>query len=1354
MNKKSIKNKSIFKGAALGVALLVCGTTLPFGAFSSFGETWQQEPSSDSGQISDNTNRIEVDANTVPTTVEKGGEFTIPQGHYFGKSSTAHVIGSEVSGSITESKVVAYYAADDSIVYDSSDEKYQGVKTFGADRLGRYIIKYSVLDDGKYYSYQLELRCVTSEVSFEFDSNDTKMVPSVYDLSIANEKDILIPVPTVSNVQGKEITDLEIVIDGQDPTGEDYLRITLDQAYSEDVKVARNSDGDYYIKGSSLTGANGYSFDIVYKYYQNGVQISSTKKSFTVNKSYYTDTNDKAGYNLKVELDSSRPSSATVGVEKTLPGLIATTSSTDKPADEAVSISYSIKVDRRVNGVWTPVENTLDEDNNFKAPEPGDYRFVYTATDFYGHTATTEFTIVDVADTLEATPYVYDAGDENAKNKDGSYKSAETLLKSKTVNRNIIMYAIGGSDNYVDEGELTLTRRIRTATGSLLYEITSYDEYNLIFKAEKDGSKGLYRSIYDDNYQIRRQMTLKGIVLSGDAEENETTIKNWLQTNKYRIVTKSRTVDPVTGSEYGAELTDEQLLEKGYAYITPNTTNADFSEQTYRFCYVANDNVSTNSATEIQFEVEVVENADDATAPSILYLTELQSSYLDDEVITLTEPTVSDTGGDGRAEIHTAYRYLDSKRQPITSEGDKPIGSEIKYIINEASKIGISSNKWYIQADGNNVVTSSGWTILEGEDEYEIRLANKPQDAAYIEFFSYAIDDQGNVGFYDKQCYVSNIEDTVAPTLYQVVKSDETGYVNNETIVLPTLYYQDNLPQYMTAGVVVYKVDEEDPSVQTIVHSSNMSTYYDSLTEKFVLEAGSFTASTGGDYLVAVTVSDAGRHSITTYFSYHVTAIPNVEDPEIANISSTKKEIVINEAQKLPVPTLSVSDSEGVGYIGISDFDSEKTASYYTISAIYADSNDYELSETSFTAKSRGTYKLRYDVFVISYLTDEEYFDSTGASNGKLFMSTNSKGEQVLAYKADGTEKVGDGTATAGETYYIFAEKTEAGYELKINRSLLGIGKEMAIDQLPTYDGENRVVELHHSPSKIIEYTAGDVAVNLYMDDSDYETRKFADTKQSLIVKPINADVRGNGEIDKDKSTVSISVTTGSSTRTIATISMNNWNSVKESDLTYDEKGNLVLLLNTNGRYKLTYTVAAKNIIGQPVGSTATKEYEFTVGDLMAPTINIDNTNNQFIKSTYNVGDVIDIQVDKITVEDETTTDRDDLLKGIVIQVKNTSTNTTKTLSNTSSVPGNYAYSYKIEEEGKYTVSIYVRDIAGNASETKEYSFTVGDDGTSTPVNVQEVVGQVLIGVSVAILAGVVIYFVVSKVKENKSKKK
>lgn len=1358
MSKKNIKNKGIFKGFVFGVAMMLCGSFVPVGAINALAKTIYQDsnPSKGTGEVAQGTNRIEVDASEVETTVAKGGNFNIPTGLYFGKTNEPYTIGSGTTESITESKVVAYYDADGSVVYDSSQPEKYPKATFGADRIGKYIVEYSVTENGLTYNYKLELKCIVNDVTFEFKTNDSNIIPSVYDLSISKgedgkNRDIILPIPSVLSEDGDKKENITVILDGEEAPAEnkDYMQISIDQAYSEDVKIARNESGDYYISGESLKNANGYEFKIVYKFFQNGVQIASTDKTFSVEDKYYTNSENKAGYKLTASFSTSQPSSATVKVAKALPSITATTSSTDSPANETVSVSYIINVYKRNNSGWDIVKDAVDEDNNFIAPTAGDYKIEYVITDFYGQSVTKEILLNDVKDTVSATPYIYDAADETAKyNKETeSYKSAESYLKSKTINRNIVMYAIGGYDNAVDEKDLTLTREIRTGTGSLFYQISDYNDYNLIFNAKAKDSSTVYKTIYDDNFHIREQM-----ILGGETKNDDETIKNWLINNKYLIVTNSRTVDPISGEEYGAELNNEQLFEKGYVFIEPSNPNLSFSAQSYTFYYIANDNVSGNNAKQVPYTVEVVESTDDMAVPSILYSTEFQSSYLKDDTIKLTAPTASDEGGDSRVTLVNAYRYLDSSRNPITS-----VGQDISYLINSASKIGISSSKWYIQ-DVNGVVTSSGWTILEGKSEYEIKLKNKPKGAAYIEFFSYAIDDEGNVGFYDKQIYVSDIQDNFAPYLYQVDEVDKPeGYVTNETIVLPTLYFDDNMPQYMNAGVVVYKVDKEGN--QTVVHSSNMSTRYDTIRGTYVVSAGSFNAATGGDYLVAVTVTDAGNHSITTYFTYDVASVTVVESPEITNISTENKEIVIGEEQILPVPKLSVSDNENVGYIGISEYDSETTSDYYNISVISADNTDYNLNGNVFVANSRGTYKLQYNVFVISYSTQEESFSTLeGGENGKLFLTTASENisNKILAYKAKGTESITNAEgkpakATAGDVYYIYADQTETGdYVLKINSSVKGTGAEMDIDQLPAA----LAVQLHPMVSDIITYTAGEVAVNLNMDSSAYQKTKYEDTSSSIIVKPIDAEVSGSGSIDKDKSNVSISVSSGSTVKTIATVSINDWNNVTDnSDIYNDEDGNLILNLNTNGKYTIKYTVKAKDGMGATVGSEKTISYELSVGDVISPDIEIDNTNNEFIKTTYNVGDVLDIRIDKIVVSDNITTDRNTLLKNIVIQVKNTSDNTTTRLDNTSDVAGDYAYSYKIEKEGSYTVSIYVKDEAGNKSSTKEFTFTVGDD-ESNPINVTEVVGKVLIGISVAILAGVVVYFVVSKVKENKGSKK
>ena len=79
------------------------------------------------------------------------------------------------------------------------------------------------------------------------------------------------------------------------------------------------------------------------------------------------------------------------------------------------------------------------------------------------------------------------------------------------------------------------------------------------------------------------------------------------------------------------------------------------------------------------------------------------------------------------------------------------------------------------------------------------------------------------------------------------------------------------------------------------------------------------------------------------------------------------------------------------------------------------------------------------------------------------------------------------------------------------------------------------------------------------------------------------------------------------------------------------------------------------------------------------------------------------------------------------------------------------SYEHTLEEAGEYTLTVTITDEANN-KQSKSVSFTVSADET-TPVSVQEILGGVLIGLSVAVLAGVVVYFVVSKVKLDKKEK-
>jgi len=82
---------------------------------------------------------------------------------------------------------------------------------------------------------------------------------------------------------------------------------------------------------------------------------------------------------------------------------------------------------------------------------------------------------------------------------------------------------------------------------------------------------------------------------------------------------------------------------------------------------------------------------------------------------------------------------------------------------------------------------------------------------------------------------------------------------------------------------------------------------------------------------------------------------------------------------------------------------------------------------------------------------------------------------------------------------------------------------------------------------------------------------------------------------------------------------------------------------------------------------------------------------------------------------------------------------------------GEYIFTKKLESAGSYTLTISIKDKAGNET-SQSVSFEVSTD-ESKDINVKEVMGGVMIGISVALLAGVVIYFTVSKVKLDKKEK-
>ena len=1387
MTKSKSKFKGLLKGAALGFAFVLSSAFFPVNAISALAADF-----SGTDEINTNTHRIEVDgeiaANSNSATVSTGGDFTIPVGEYFSSAfPEGHRIGidSIADSTISVSNVEVFMKYNDTPVEIKGDGES---KYFTADRQGTYTIRYTVIDNDVEYSYDFDVESVINDVTFEFEGNDANIIPSVYDKQLATEtvtanadwsNDIVLPLPTVIDENDEEVLTKEnsdyyrltkSLPDGDPENINGYVLISLTGGDdSVTLQTGTDTDGQnyYYIDGDALAEvADGTEFKITYSFYQrrtNGsdVFVASTSRTFTVHDDYYyhTSDEDEAGYDLVTSWSGSTPDSAVVGVEVTLPTITATTRSTNTPSSEAVSIYYDVTVTKMDDsGRYTDndVTDTVIDGNTFKAVEEGSYRIVYTVRDFYGNTVSTSnttFYITNVRDTQQAQVHMYDAGasDDEKFDSDGNYIDVTYKLKSQSANRNIIMYAIAGTDNMVSADQIELRREIRDASNIARFSITEekYNDYNLIFAPGTAGGSTnmdeIYLAIARENYEIYKQM------LKDDADpSNATSIKTWLQGHNYLLVTNVFNQDAVGGTIVeGLVESDEtaidQMLAQGYAYIKPTTASGgtyEFLEQNYTFYYYANDNMNNNTERSVPYTVNISANVNDNSAPTITFSTDLQTTYLPNDTIEFDVATASDTQ-DTRIDVLTAYRFLNSSNESIVTD---KANQTLSFVIPDNAVV--SGNGWFTESKG--LVESENWHYDVTASSYSIDLSDLPQGTTKIEILSYAIDDYGNIAFFNRVINVANTQDNDMPELIEITNAPEADlgshdYTAPTTIALPTLYFTDARPEYMHANVTVYKVTGTgEDTVKRVMQSSNMQTWTDAYRGMFTVNAGTFRASTDGLYQVEVTVTDSSNHTVTTYFSYQVDGTDIIEQPEITNITSEPKEVDPGEPQYLDPPTIAISESDTYGYIGIDSTSDGNTATYYTTTMVSASSSRYDLTQYWFTGNVAGTYKLQYEVSLIRYTVADLLPGGASDANAGIYLE-----DGKLKYKEAGAE---------GQSYFVYLERTEDGYVLGMNEYLNGHGvapspeeSETTAQMIERLLGNS--VEVYNLVSDIQTFTVLDVEVELNINEETYEKTQYTTLGSELKIEKPNPIINnGEGQVNREETTVQITCTSGSSTETLATISLANWNEkavANDNNFVYRD-GEIYLKLLNNGQYTIRYSVQGQNYLGENIGDPVTRSYTISNGDVTAPNIEF---GDKFIeKETFRLGDTLILNladVEGLVVNDTVTTDRDALLSTLRVTLENNDTGNTWTLDNLAS--DGYSYEHELDEAGDYTLTVSVADGANNRN-SRSISFTVSTD-TSSPVDARDVIGGVLIGLSVAVLAGVVIYFVVSKVKLDKKEK-
>lgn len=174
-----------------------------------------------------------------------------------------------------------------------------------------------------------------------------------------------------------------------------------------------------------------------------------------------------------------------------------------------------------------------------------------------------------------------------------------------------------------------------------------------------------------------------------------------------------------------------------------------------------------------------------------------------------------------------------------------------------------------------------------------------------------------------------------------------------------------------------------------------------------------------------------------------------------------------------------------------------------------------------------------------------------------------------------------------------------------------------------------------------------------------------------------------------------------------------------------------------DGTYIVTYTVYDNN------GNSSTSTYTIAVGDNIKPSLTFPD---DFMEDSYTVGSQLRIDTSKITAND--------VGSGIpageqyVVTLTNTSTGEEIEMETDGVI-----YSVTLDEVGSYRLTIEIKDAVGNVSDADPFDFEV-TARSKDPTRTYQIIGTILIVISVLVLVGVIIYFIVSKVKLDKELKK
>lgn len=772
--------------------------------------------------------------------------------------------------------------------------------------VGDYRVIYFMTSGSTEYMLSEKVIKVTkSGFYFEFPENTNRIIPSEMNIEISDkikekgfDGTILLPMPEViSSKTKKKVDGATVAVSVQKPSGS-TATVSADNTFKPD------KTGEYIF---------------TYTYTLAGGTVAAQKQfSLNVNTTYKND------YTLNYSFNSTKPTTAVLGVETKLP----TVSGTNKETGEKVDVYYTISITK--GGVD---KSSMLKDGVFTPTEKGDYVVKYTIKNVFGTEAESfSFTIKDVKDSKD--PVVYYGKLEGEKIVDQSH-----TVPSKFGLENIVLPAIYATDN---SGEaITYKReiyRIKTYTldqGTIGSEdskkpvILNYNENTFADKANI--SNYVIFNYYDNIFNVdgKEEAFKSGIYTISytaiDSSKNDTTKSYTMEL-----------VDAYTPStpeiDFGTVLPREVKLGEEISFEKPTATDSNDDRMVVRTFF--------KQAGETETELTELESGKYTIKTTKAGTLEIRVETKNDdgaigtmtktiEVLDITDTTLPNLVGtpedyDDMNDINDQFSEITLPTMTFTDDKVDYLSVVIKVYDKDGKSVAVSGKKLEKVTGGLKVSGAKFKASKSGN--YRV---------------SYVVTDiAGNTFLYTFK--TNEVRATVAPTIVKPIFDDSVQTLElGESLTLP-------IPSIKNGDGE--EVNDPDYTVEVVSAEGEY--------EPIIL--GKFRPLTTGKFVIQYTVRDG---SLETKSALYTIDVVNTLAPTIANEFKEFEKLEKNASMSIPRVNVSTN--------GVNDVDWSKSkievlyngSVYKTLELDKTyDTQDAENEAYNYTFRRDGTYTIKYTV--------------------------------------------------------------------------------------------------------------------------------------------------------------------------------------------------------------------------------------------------------------------------------------------------------------------------------------------------------------------------------------------------------